>query len=400
MTVLSNRDFLRVWIGQLVSQIGDRFYAIALAVWIAAKTGSPAAMALFLVASILPGLLAGPLGGAIADRSNRKTMLVAADFVRGLVVAAVAVLSSRGSLELWEVVAAAAVISMASGFFNPTLSASIPSIVGEEPLAEANSLSQLGGGVTAVLGPACGAIVLGFFGYPAVFACNAISFLSSGALIAVSRLPSPHIERKRSTMRKSLAEGMGYAARSRIILVALAAVAAAHFAVGVVSVSAPFLARGLIGDLAKNLGFFEAFLGLGMIAGSLALARLGLSKTRSLFGALSLLGFGVASMGMASLLHVASGPAYFASAFAVGMAVAAASISWTTILQCSVAEDMRGRVFGLSTTVGNATLPLAMAAAGLSLGRLSLGVVLASAGIPILLAGIVLRASGFRKAAP
>jgi MFS family permease len=189
MTVLSNRNFTRIWSGQIVSQTGDKFYAIALAVWIVEKTGSPALMAALLIASTVPGLIMGPFAGALVDRWNRKTVMIAADVLRAAVAAGVAILAALGILQVWEVAGAAVAISTASAFFSPALSASLPGVVGDEKLGEANSLSQLGGGVTNVLGPACGAIVLSFLGYPAVYAVNAASFVVSACLVALSSVP-------------------------------------------------------------------------------------------------------------------------------------------------------------------------------------------------------------------
>ena len=105
-----NKNFFLLWSGKLVSEIGDRFYALALAWWILQKTNSPSIMGFFMAVSVLPGLLLGPFSGALIDRWNRKTIIIMADIIRGIVVVIVAWFSRMETLELWHVFSAAVVI--------------------------------------------------------------------------------------------------------------------------------------------------------------------------------------------------------------------------------------------------------------------------------------------------
>lgn len=384
---LANPGFRRIWIGQLVSQIGDRFYAIALALWISDGRGGPAAMAAFLVASALPALLVGPLAGALADRLSRKAVMIRADAVRAAIVASVAALYSAGKLEVWEVVVAAALVSLASAFFNPALSASIPRIVGEANLGEANSLSQLGGGITGVLGPAFGAVVLGLLGYGAVFAFNAASFLASAALIAASGAPSSASERG-TALGRSIGEGLGFTLRNKAVLATLAAVAVAHFGMGGLSVAAPFLARSIDGQAAANLGLIEAMMGAGIVAGSIGMSKLVKKVSGSLpFAALSALGAAILVLGLLRYAGIAGVAPYLAGSAGAGLSVAAAAAAWTTCLQRGTPDQLRGRVFGLSSTLANASLPLGMTAAGFVLDRAPLWAFLAPLGACMAAAG-------------
>jgi MFS transporter, DHA3 family, macrolide efflux protein len=390
---LANQGFRRIWIGQLVSQIGDRFYAIALALWISDGRGGPAAMAAFLVASTLPALLVGPLAGALADRWSRKGVMISADAIRAAIVAAMAALYSAGALEVWEVVAAAALVSLASAFFNPALSASIPRIVGEASLGEANSLSQLGGGITGVLGPAFGAAVLGFLGYGAVFAFNSASFLVSAALIAASGAPRSPRE-PGAALGRSIGEGLGFTLRSGTIRTTLAAVAIAHFGMGGLSVAVPFLARSIDGQAAANLGLIEAMMGAGIVAGSIGMSRLAKKVSGSLpFAALSALGAAFLVLGLLRYAGIADVAPYLAGSAGAGLCVAAAAAAWTTCLQRGTPDQLRGRVFGLSSTLGNASLPLGMTAAGFILDRAPLWAFLAPLGACMVAAGAALAAA-------
>ncbi len=398
-SVLSNGSFLKIWSGQLVSQIGDKFYAIALAVWIVDKTGSPRTMAVFLVASMLPGLLAGPYTGALADRWNRRTIMIAADLARAAVVLGVSLLSAAGSLGIPHVVAAAVAISLASAFFSPALAASLPRIVGEKKVGEANALSQLGGGITTVLGPACGAIVLGFLGYEAVFAVNAASFLVSGILVALSRVPLETEKARKGGLAASIAEGMRFAWRDRGIVVVFALIMLAHFCMGGLSVALPFLAKSLIGSGARNLGFLEASLGAGMTVGAITAAALaGRTKSRGLFLAFALMGAGLAAAGFLETARVVDLLPYLACSAGIGASVATAATFWTTILQKGTPNALRGRVFGLSTTLGNASLPVGIALTGFALDRISFGTLFGPGGAVLFLTALLLTFAGRRTA--
>ena len=391
MSVLSNPSFTRIWSGQLISQVGDKFYAIALAVWIVEKTGSATLMAVLLIASMVPGLIVGPFAGALVDRWSRKAVMICADLVRSAAVAGVALLSHAGALGVWEVVTAAAVISVASAFFAPALSASLPAIVGGERLSEANSLSQLGGGITNVLGPACGALVLGFLGYSAVFGINAASFLVSAGLVAASRVPSRARQTGARGLTASVAQGIQYVLRNRGILSVLAVVALVHFGVGGLSVAMPFLAGSLRGLRATNLGYLEALVGVGMITGSIVVSRVSRElKQGRLYAALAALGVALAAAGVLETADVTEIAPFLACSAVMGGMIAAAASFWTTLLQRGTPDDLRGRIFGISTTLGNASLPLGMALSGFALDRARFGVIFAPGGVVLLLAAIVI----------
>jgi DHA3 family macrolide efflux protein-like MFS transporter len=391
MTVLSNRSFARIWSGQLISQIGDKFYAIALAVWIVEKTGSPALMAALLIASTLPGLIIGPFAGALVDRWNRKTLMITADILRAVVVAGVAILARFGILAVGEVVGAAAVISIASAFFSPALSASLPGVVGDGELGEANSLSQLGGGITNVLGPACGAVVLGFLGYPAVYAVNAASFVVSGCLVALSRVPSNESTAAKGRLTASVAEGARFVRKNGSVLAVLAVVMLVHFGMGGLLVALPFLAKSLNGSAARNLGYLEAFLGVGMIAGSIAVSRMStVAREGRLYAVLVSLGAALCAAGVLETANVLSILPFLVFSAAIGTGIAAAASAWTTILQRETPDALRGRIFGISMTLGNASLPLGMALCGFVLDRVRFGMIFGPGGIALILMGILL----------
>jgi len=228
MTTLINRNFLLLWTGQLISQLGDKIYSIALAWWLLERTNSPSMMGFFLVTSMLPELILGPLVGPFIDRWNRKSILVSADILRGTVVSLIAFLSHLGTLEIWQIFGAALLISISSAFFNPTVMAVIPQIVEKDELAQANSLSQITNGVSTVLGPLLGAATVSWLGYSVVFFLNGLSYLTAAALALFLKIIKLAEETKQENFLTSLQEGFQFIRSNHQVLLILLVIALVH----------------------------------------------------------------------------------------------------------------------------------------------------------------------------
>jgi len=100
---LKNKNFLLLWMGKIVSQMGDRIYSVALVWWALETTGSGLKMGIILAISAVPAILLGPIAGAWVDRHNRKSIIVSMDIVRGIVISAFAILGFLGTLQLWHI---------------------------------------------------------------------------------------------------------------------------------------------------------------------------------------------------------------------------------------------------------------------------------------------------------
>lgn len=358
---LINKNFFLLWAGKVISQIGDKFHAIALAWWILQKTNSTAAMGFFMAASILPGLVLGTVSGALIDRFDRKSIIIISDILRGLCVIIVACLSIFGMLMLWQIFAAAAVISLASSFFDPAVQAVIPQIVEKEALPRANSLSQIVGGFTIVIGPLMGAACVSFFGFTLVFWINGISYLVSALFEGFMIIPSGgNSVVGKSSLWEEIKEGYGFLLKKTRVIIIIYVIGAAHFFVGSLTISLPFMANQLSGSSIQNLGNLEMILGLGMLIGSVYCNYTagGLIKDNYLFLYLSIMGLCFLGIGTINCLSIISIIPYMLFMFFTGASIASASILWQSLLQVHTPNDLRGRVFSISAIIGNVTLPL------------------------------------------
>lgn len=388
-----NRDFFLLWTGQLVSQLGDRFYSIALLWWVLEKTNSPGIMGLFLAASLLPEILFGLVAGGYIDRWNRKSIIIAADIFRGLAVLAVTLLSWLGQLEIWHVFAASVVISLASAFFNPTVMAIIPRLVNKDQLTRANSLSEMTAGLSTVAGPVLGATLVSFLGYEAVFLINGASFLISALAECFIALPVPDRSGEcKNSLIGDIKDGFRFISGNKPVFIILLVIGAVHMLFGCLLVAMPLLAKTLAGNGIRNLGLLETAMGVGMILGAVVTGGQKLQKVKggALFAVIAAAGLCFTVMGVASGFNVTYIPPYIALMALIGAAAATASVFWRSLLQIHVPDEMAGRVFSVSTVIADVTLPLSFGVFGAVLTWFSPALALAACGISLMATGAAL----------
>ena len=187
-----NRNFRRLWLAQIVSEIGDWFYTLSIYTLLLQLTGHAGSVALALVLQVLPQTLVGPMAGVVNDRLKRKHVMIAADLVRFVVVLAMLFVRSRSMV--WLVYPLLLAETTMAAFFEPARSAVIPNITDEGEVLVANTMSSATWSVNLLIGASVGGVVAAFFGRDAVFILNALSFLTSAFLIGGMRFAEPHAD--------------------------------------------------------------------------------------------------------------------------------------------------------------------------------------------------------------
>jgi MFS family permease len=355
--VRGNRNFRRVWMAQIVSEIGDWFYTLSIYTLLLQLTGHASSVALALVLQVLPQTFVGPTAGVVNDRVRRKYVMIAADLVRVIVVPAMLLVRSRSMV--WLVYPLLLVETIMAAFFEPARSAVIPNIAARGEVLIANTLSSATWSVNLLIGASVGGVVAAFFGRDTVFILNALSFLVSALLIGGMHFAEPHAESAAPLRPRDLVdfspvlEGIRYVRSHKTLLptvfakagelmigpswVIFTVLGAHEFAVHWRNVDA---ARGAMLGMSILLGGR----GLGALVGPLVSARwAGRSDRRLQLGIL----FGY--------LIVAVGYGILGSSRTVWMAAACAMLAhmggstvWvfsTTLLQLHTDDRFRGRVF-------------------------------------------------------
>jgi hypothetical protein len=364
-----NRNFRRLWLAQIVSEIGDWFYTLSIYTLLLQLTGRASAVALALVLQVLPQTLVGPTAGVINDRLRRKHVMIAADLIRFGVVLAMLLVRSRSMV--WLVYPLLLAETIMAAFFEPARSAVIPNIAARGEVLIANTLSSATWSVNLLIGASVGGVVAAFFGRDAVFILNAISFLVSAALISGMRFAEPHAELAAPLRPRDLVdfspvlEGIRYVRNHRTLLptvfakagelmigpswVIFTVLGAHEFAVHWHNVDP---ARGAMLGMSILLGGR----GLGALIGPLVSARwAGRSDHRLQLGIL----FGYLTIAVGYGALGSSRTVWMASACAM-LAHAGGSTVWvfsTTLLQLHTDDRFRGRVF--SADLGFSMLTIA-----------------------------------------
>jgi predicted MFS family arabinose efflux permease len=190
--VRENRNFRRLWLAQIVSEIGDWFYTLAIYSLLLQLTGRASSVALALVLQVLPQTFIGPTAGVLNDRISRKRVMIAADVLRMVIVLCMLLVRTREMV--WLVYPLLLCETLMAAFFEPARSSVIPNITQREDVIVANTLSSTTWSMNLVLGATLGGLVGALLGRDAVFVLNALSFMASALLILGMSFPEPHAE--------------------------------------------------------------------------------------------------------------------------------------------------------------------------------------------------------------
>ena len=366
-----NRSFRQLWLGQVVSQLGDWFDTIALYTIIQNLTGSGRDIGLLLVARFVPSFFLGPLSGVIADRFSRQKIMIISDVLRAIVV--LGFLFVRTADQLWMVYVLTVLQLGLSTFFEPARTAAVPSIVSERELVPANAISSVTWSVMLTLGAAIGGVITGWFGTDVAFVLDAATYLLSAALIASIRLPKRRKrDRQKLTVGRALGitetvEGIRYVKDRPNVLALLLVKPAWGLGGGILTLLAVFGAKIFpVGESpATGIGVLFAARGIGTAIGPIVARRMageGQRRMQASIGIAFLIG------GLFYILFGSTKSFVFAL-IVLGIAHCGGSILWvfsTVILQRVVEDKFRGRVFAAEL----ALLTLTMAASNYVTGEL------------------------------
>src|SRR5579864_8903985 len=187
-----NRNFRRLWAAQIVSEIGDWFYTLAIYSLLLQLTGRASSVALALVLQVLPQTFVGPTAGVVNDRIRRKRVMITADLVRTVIVLSMLLVRSRSLV--WLVYPLLLLETIMAAFFEPARSSVIPNITRREDVILANTLGSTTWSLNLVLGATLGGVVAALLGRDAVFILNALSFLVSALFIRGMKFDEPHTD--------------------------------------------------------------------------------------------------------------------------------------------------------------------------------------------------------------
>ena len=380
--VRGNRNFRRLFTGQLISQTGDWFNSVALFTLLLHLTGSSEAVGLVLIIKLLPTFFAGPVAGVAADRFNRKTIMIAADVICGCVVLGFLFIERPDQVWLAYLLAAGQILT--ASFFEPAKSAAIPSLVSRDELISANALSSASWSVTLAAGAAFGGLVTANFGRNAAFIIDSLSFFVSAVFIATVRMrkrprESAGIGQTKRASRYELpgvadmVEGARYL-RVNPRVAALLLVKSGWGLGGGVLLLLTVFGKQIFpvgNDGSASIGLLFAARGVGALVGPIIAGRMAAGSAPRMRRAIA------AAFVVSSVFYLlfAQSPVFVIALLCIVGAHSGGSIQWvysTTLLQMSVEDKFLGRVFALDMALVTLTMSLSTYATGWGLDHAGL----------------------------
>jgi MFS family permease len=371
---LLNRNFVLLWVGQTISQLGNQAYALAVSFWLMEKTGSASLMGLLLTVSNLPGVLLAPFGGTFADRHSRIRIIIVCDFIAGislLALTAVAFLApDRVHLLVSLLFCVAVLLGVNRSFFVPAIAACIPDLVAKPKLAAANSINQFSVQAAIFVGQATGGVLYRLLGAPMLFLIDGLSFFVSAVSSMFIRLPEKRRERAAEktgrevfhSFMRDTAEGFHYVWRNRGLRNFVLSVSVINLLIMPVVVLLPFYVRLFLHKDAAWFGFLMAAISVGAVAGFLMAGGLklqGHARARGILAGLVVLPLVFGIFGFLRIPAVA-----LAGAFLAGASLGFINVQFAALVQGSTPRELRGRVMGLLNTMTGGLVPIGMALGG------------------------------------
>ena len=346
----NNRNFRFLWFGQIVSLLGDWFNLVASAALVGMLTQSGLAVGSLFVVRMLAPFLVSPIAGVVADRYNRKHVLIAADLIRAAVVLAFLLVRKPG--DVWLLYTLTAVQMAMTGFFDPAHTAILPNISNKRELGAVNALSSATWSVMLALGAALGGLFSGIFGMYPAFVIDTFTFLLSAALLAQVRMPA---KLATAAADKTVAAAVGQylrglrylRAHKDVLIVALqkatmALFLATAFLVIQVSIAQQVFTVGQGGGI--SLGLMFGLTGVGSAFGPIAARKLTGDDPSSLKEAIAY-GYLLAIAGMMVTAPLLSLSMVLLGSFVRSIGSGIIWVFSTQLLLQMAPDEVRGRVF-------------------------------------------------------
>ena len=367
-----NRNFRHLWIGQVVSEVGDHFNTIAVLSLTLELTGSGMAVGGVMLSRTLPASIAGPLAGVVLDRFDRRAVMFASDLLRcAFALLFILVLTHRLT---WLLYVLSGLLMFASPFFTAGRSAILPKIAGGEQLHTANAMTQTTAWLTLAVGTMLGGVSTMRFGYEWAFVVNAVSFLFSAGAVWRLRSPDGHFRAARAQVEphspgsfyRDFHDSLRYMRRTPLVLgIALIWVGWATGG-GAAQMLFTLFGQRVFDAGAAGIGWIWGSAGFGLVGGGLLAHRIGprldfprykhaVTVLVFLHGAAYVLFSLAPTIGWAVALIAAS-----------RVAMGANNVLNRTMLLVHVPDHFRGRVFSTVETMMHATMMLSLTVASVA----------------------------------
>jgi predicted MFS family arabinose efflux permease len=378
------RDFRLMWIGACTSSIGTWMQIVAQGWLIYRLSHSARLLGVDRFLSGLPIFLFTMIGGVVADRAERRKILLMSQWVQMASAAILTVLVALGVVHVWEILCLSFVSGFAQAFGGPAYSALIPTLVEPEDMPNAIALNSIQFNLAVTVGPALAGITLAKLGEKWCFGLNALSFLAP--IISLSMISSRFVpESTKQSMLNSLTQGIKFIWHqgSMVGLIVLA------FLMTFLGMSLqtyfPVFVKDIFHRGPETYGYLLSVMGVGSICGSLAMAGMGNIRNKGRFALLMLilLGVGIAVFSLSKSL-----PLSYATLAVVGASMMAVFATVTSLVQLIITNEMRGRVMSVYNFAFRGGMPMGNLLSGWLVPMFTAPIVLSVNGLVLVLVAV------------
>ncbi|MBE7126603.1 MULTISPECIES: MFS transporter [Bacillus] len=393
---IATRNIILMMIGKMTSLLGAGIYTFAMGLYVLKTTGSGMGFATTLICGSIPRMICGPIAGAVADRVNRKWLVIGTDLLSSLTMLIMFILATTFGPSLLFIYVSAALLSICASFYSVSLTSSIPNLVDEERIQKASALNQTAASLSNILAPIIGGVVFGFFSIKSFFLLNSITFFLAVIvqLFIVFDLYKKEMAESKEHFLTSIKEGFSYVKRQHEIYGLMKIAVGVNFFASALFVSLPYIIVQNLHLSSKQLGVVEGMLAVGMLIGAIALSvRKEVNNPfRSIYIGLFLFaGLSLCTVFplLVTIPKVASFIYYMVFMMLTGMSMMIVNIPMQVHMQKTTDPSYLGRVFGLLETISTAIAPLGMIVYGLLLDMLPTSIVMMTLGGGLLLVVLV-----------
>ena len=408
-TKLFNKNYLLLWQGQFVSRLGNQVYSYAMIIWMTSVFNNPSLNGLMFMLSGIPVVLLSAIGGTVADRFPRKKIIITVDLLNGIAVLTLAALffllpqtlTNRKDILLIGLLVVSTFTATNMAFFGPAISAAIPDIVPKKAINQANSMGQLSRQTAQFFGMGMAATLVKILGTPLLILIDGFTFLFSAISESFIEIPQ-HIPEKAKTIsgqfkqfRKDIGEGLDFIKQNRgLSRLVFFSIFTGFFAAAITVLLPFYIQNTLKQDLDRWLAVLLIVFGVGTMVGY---AYVGISKMRGktrgnlMIFFMVMQGAGYCLLALFPYPYVALSIIFIGGIFN-GFIV----INITTILQLTTPSHIRGRVFGVLTTISGSIAPIGSGIAGLVAGLVGGNIPIVYFGSGVMTVFITLMLAGSR----
>ncbi len=355
--------FFSIWIGQALSLIGSALTQFVLLWWITKTTESASALAIAGVMGLLPQALLGPLGGTLADRLSRRTIMIVADSISAIAMVVMVYLFSSNQIALWHIYSLMFLRSSMQAFQSPAAAASTSLLVPNDWLPRVAGMNQAMAGIMTIAAAPLGALALAFLPFQGALMIDVVTAVLGIVPLFIYAIPQTKRLETKTSVWTDFKEGLAYVKNRQGLLMLYGLLGLVVLTVMPTFALTPLLVKQHFGGGVNEVALMEGLAGIGMIAGGILISINPLFKKRIVTLLISF----IVSCGTVALTALAPSNALWLATIwwtLSGITFSTGNAPMMAIIQTSVPNQIQGRVLSLMTTVMGLAGPIGLAIAG------------------------------------